>query len=235
MMKISQKVGGVAAGAFGPDGRLYGLIFGLTGLRDGHTTHWSHIMAVESGLRGRGLGRYLKAFQRALLLELGVRTMIWTYDPLVARNAHLNLQRLGAEPVEYHPNFYGDGGQNELHRGIGTDRFIVEWRLDGAKVEQRLRGEEDPGTEAFRSLSPVNSQPSGVPRRDEFPLPEAPRVLIEIPLDVQEVKERDGDEAMAWRLSTRRAFQHYFARGYRVRSFLRGQMAGSYALEAPRA
>lgn len=129
MLIIAQKMGGVVAGAFDGD-RLVGFVFGLTGVRHGRLAHWSDMLAVDPSARDQGIGRQLKAFQREAVLTLGVTEMYWTYDPLVARNAHLNLNRLGAEVVEYVPDMYG-ATSSALHGDVPTDRFIVRWRLDG--------------------------------------------------------------------------------------------------------
>ena len=104
MLQVSQKVGAIAAGAFDRQGRMLGCVFGLTGLRNGRVAHWSHLLAVRPEARDQGIGRRLKRYQRSRLLAKGVTTMYWTFDPLVARNAHLNLNRLGAVVVEYKQN-----------------------------------------------------------------------------------------------------------------------------------
>ncbi|HYO12137.1 MAG TPA: GNAT family N-acetyltransferase, partial [Thermoanaerobaculia bacterium] len=81
ILKIVQKVGGIAAGAFAPDGRMLGFIFGVTGVRDGRPLHWSHMLAVDPEARDLGLGTRLKLYQRELLVQSGVEEMQWTYDP----------------------------------------------------------------------------------------------------------------------------------------------------------
>src|SRR5882672_609965 len=70
MLKVSQKVGGILAGAFDPNGKLLGFIFGLTGIKDGKPAHWSHQLAVTPEYRNSGLGRRLKLYQRDLLLAM---------------------------------------------------------------------------------------------------------------------------------------------------------------------
>ena len=133
ILMVAQRVGGVTAGAFDPDGRLLGFVFGISGVRQGKPAHWSDMLAVRPEFRGLGLGKRLKRLQRELLLESGIKVAYWTYDPLVARNARLNLTGLGAVPVEYVVNMYGDTG-SLLHSGLDTDRFVVKWRLDDPQV-----------------------------------------------------------------------------------------------------
>lgn len=122
MLLVAQKTGGILAGAFDDDDpTLLGFVFGMAGLVGGEIVHWSDMLAVRSDARNRGIGRALKEFQRQTILAMGIKTMYWTYDPQVAKNAHLNLNVLGAQVTEYVPDMYGPG----------TDRFIVRWCLDG--------------------------------------------------------------------------------------------------------
>jgi predicted GNAT superfamily acetyltransferase len=137
MLLVSQQVGAVAAGAFDQTGRLLGCVYGLTGLRHGRLAHWSHMLAVRPGARNLGIGRLLKRYQRARVLAQGVTTMYWTFDPLVARNAHFNLNRLGASVEEYVVDMYGSGRSSPVDRAIGTDRFIVRWDLKVARRRRR--------------------------------------------------------------------------------------------------
>jgi predicted GNAT superfamily acetyltransferase len=227
ILKISQKVGSVAAGAFAPDGRMLGFVWGLTGVRDGGFFHWSHMLGVHPEARDLRLGTRLKLLQRELLLPLGIQDVEWTYDPLEARNAHLNLNHLGAEPVQYVEDMYAGEMGSELARGIGTDRFIVRWRIASDRVAAILAG-ESPIDPAIFGGSPI----VGLEAAEEgYSLPEAPRVRVEIPANIQEVKDRNPDEAAAWRQSTRRAFQHYFERSYRVTAYLRDGDRRFYGLE----
>lgn len=230
VLKISQKVGSVAAGAFAPDGWMLGFVWGLTGVRDGRFFHWSHMLAVVPEARDLRLGTRLKLFQRELLLPLGVAEVEWTYDPLEARNAHLNLDLLGARPVQYVEEMYADEMGSELARGIGTDRFIVRWEIAGERVAAVLAGSPpgDPGRFDEALVIGLGVGDSG----DRGDLPEAPRVRIEIPANIQAVKAEHPDEAAAWRQVTRRAFQHYFRRGYRVEAYLREGDRRFYGLES---
>ena len=138
LAKIVLKIGGVVAGAFDEQDRMLGFVFGFTGFTGGHPVHWSHMLAVKSENRDCGIGKSLKLYQREVLLAAGVEEVYWTFDPLVARNAHFNFNLLGVETTEYIPDMYGAGEDSELFRGIGTDRFIVVWRIASDQVKAAL-------------------------------------------------------------------------------------------------
>src|ERR1044072_6075634 len=141
ILKVAQKVGGLAAGAFDRDGHLLGFVFGLTGVRSGRLVHWSHMLAVAPEARDLGLGTRLHIHQREELLPIGVESVQWTFDPLEARNAHVNLNHLGAEVAEYVEDMYGGEMGSELAHGIGTDRLIVDWRIASDRACRALAGE----------------------------------------------------------------------------------------------
>jgi predicted GNAT superfamily acetyltransferase len=93
----------------------------------------SHITGVLPGNQSKGLGRMLKQHQREWALAHGVGHVTWTFDPLVARNAHFNLRVLGARATEYLVNHYGamDDG---INRGTESDRIMVSWALAAPPV-----------------------------------------------------------------------------------------------------
>ena len=96
---------------------------GFLGLHPSYSLH-SHAAGVTAAGTGRGIGFALKQDQRAWALERGIGTVTWTYDPLVRRNAFFNLTRLGARPVEYVVDFYGEM-TDAINTGQGSDRFMV--------------------------------------------------------------------------------------------------------------
>jgi predicted GNAT superfamily acetyltransferase len=128
MFVVAAHTGGEVLGAFDGD-RLVGYTLALVGLRDRTTYLHSHMAGVKPEYRDRGVGRMLKLFQRSEALGRGIRLIQWTFDPLEARNAHFNLNRLGAICRTYQPNLYGVT-TSPLHRGLATDRLLVEWHLD---------------------------------------------------------------------------------------------------------
>jgi len=113
-----------------------GATLGFLGWSGGIHLH-SHMNAVDPATRGRGVGVALKLRQRAVCLAHGITEMRWTYDPLIRRNARLNLVRLGAEVVAFLPDFYG-----ELRDAISgtdrSDRFEVRWRMDSPRTSRAL-------------------------------------------------------------------------------------------------
>ena len=225
ILKVAQKAGGIAAGAFSPEGLLLGFVYGLAGYAEGRPFHWSHMLAVDPSARDLGLGTRLKLYQREFLLPLGVEEVRWTFDPLEARNAHLNLNHLGAEVAEYVENLYEGEEGSELFAGIGTDRFILSWKIAGERVARALAGRRAGAEAPFREAPVVN--PEGAIRS----LPDAPRLRIEIPESIQELKAERPEAGPAWRESTRRAFQGCLARGYRVEAFYRDGGRCFYGME----
>jgi predicted GNAT superfamily acetyltransferase len=228
ILMVSQKLGGVTAGAFNEHGGMIGFVFGLTGVNEGRLVHWSDMLAVRKDVRGLGLGKILKLYQRDLLIPLGVEEIYWTYDPLVARNAHLNLVRLGAEVAEYVVEMYPDDSRSELHRGIGMDRFVVVWRITSQRVNRILAGTPDQLPNALLDAPVVNTKQGSDGRRSpsEGELKSWPSVKVEIPLDIHAVRDESPDIAYGWRASTRRAFLHYLENGYKVRGFHRDASSG---------
>lgn len=233
ILKVGQILGGVSAGAWDDQGTLAGFVFGLTGVRDGRVVHWSDMLAVRRGIRDSGLGRRLKRYQRDVLLERGVETMYWTFDPLQSRNAHLNFAHLGIVVREYRRDMYGDT-DSPLHRGIGTDRFVATWEMGSERVARRLADGEGPSTAgegAARALSGAAGADQDHPRPGDPELTrQEDRILVAIPAEISHLMADDLPLAVAWREATRAVFTHYLDAGWEVREFLRGRLTSDYLL-----
>lgn len=232
MLKLANRIGGLAAGAYGEDGGLLGFVFGLTGVRDGELVHWSDMLAVRADLRDRGMGTALKAYQRKVLLSRGIRRMHWTFDPLQSRNAYVNFSKLGIVSGEFVPDMYGDTG-SPLH-GAGTDRLIATWLMDSERVARRMAG-----AEALPTLGKISRPPSVLPvvRGEPFPIPGRPRLdlaapslLLSVPRDIDLVLEESPEAARRWREATRSVFATYLNRGYRVEELLPEGSVSQYLL-----
>ena len=232
LMKVARRLGGVVASAFDSDGEMVGFVYGMTGPEHGRLIHWSDILAVKPGLRDQGVGRLLKRYQREQVLPRGVTLMRWTFDPLESRNAYLNLGHLGALVREYAVDMYGVS-DSPLHRGLGTDRYVVSWELDSPRVKARLSGERPPGGETFATLEeafPVDlSSPAPVPG-PVLAGPEVEELLrrgvvagglrVPIPADVQSLRDRDPGVAGRWREATRAVLGPALRAGWEVRELL---------------
>jgi len=136
---VAEHTGGQVLGAFDGE-RLVGFTLAMPGLRNGGAYLHSHMTGVLAEYRDRGVGRMLKLFQRDDALSRDIRLIEWTFDPLEMRNAHFNLNRLGAIARRYLPNLYGIT-TSPLHRGLATDRLVAEWYLDSPRVLAALEGE----------------------------------------------------------------------------------------------
>lgn len=230
IMQVVQEVGGIAEGAFLKGDVLAGFVFGLTGIRNGRTVHWSHLLAVGESWRDSGIGWRLKAHQRDKVLELGVTEVYWTFDPLEARNAHLNLNKLDAVVTDYVPHFYGSSPVADTDTVIGTDRFIVRWDLLEPSMPSRspLPALEDiPSATASRSDIGSGLAVDCSGSRSRY-------ARIEIPPDIQGLKLADPAAAAEWRELTREAFLRFLSAGYHVAEFRVGSESGGgwYILEA---
>ncbi|WP_367048004.1 GNAT family N-acetyltransferase [Streptomyces sp. Je 1-332] len=208
-MRALSHAGNYVAGAF-EGGRLVGASVAFFAAPAGAALH-SH---VTGALPGRGAGLALKLHQRQWALTRGLRRITWTYDPLVRRNAHFNLTKLGGWPVEYLTSFYG-AMDDVINGGDDTDRALIAWELnDDAAVaasESRLAPVAVPDN-AATALSVRDGLPV-VGRRD------AAALLVEVPPDIEGLRRTDPGAAKEWRLAMRDVLGGLLAEGARVTGF----------------
>jgi predicted GNAT superfamily acetyltransferase len=121
----------------------------VPGMEGRHTPALAH---DGTGVRSRigRVGYAIKVWQRAVCMREGIREIRWTYDPLVARNAHFNLVKLGAVVESLHANFYG-AMVDTVNAGDESDRFEVSWWLDSSRVLAALSGHPHLPTDVVRS------------------------------------------------------------------------------------
>ena len=236
----SLKRGAILLGAC-DGGRLVGFVFSFPGLKDGRPMQWSHMLGVRPEYRASGVGRELKLEQRRVSLAMGIDLMEWTFDPLVAVNARLNVRRLGVVVEEYVVNVYGDSA-SPLHKGAPTDRFIAQWLMRSPRVEAVLSGagpRAGGDGDAWGDVPCINA----VARQDSWLTCIAhdlarnePKLAVSIPPRFTDMLERRPELAHAWRMATREIFTAYLSRGYRVVDFAFEPDAdrGTYLLHAAR-
>jgi predicted GNAT superfamily acetyltransferase len=240
LLVSSIKRGGILLGAY-QDEALAGFVWSLPGWRETERRHWSHMLAVVAGARGSGIGEQLKWAQRDRALAQGVALIEWTFDPLQALNAHLNLSRLGSVAGTYLVDAYGPMF-GPLHRGTPTDRLIAEWWLERPHVARR---KDSAAGRLFTARSrDVADAPAVLSVREESGWDvcgdvrttlDDPRVMIPIPAKFNEMQSSATEVALAWRNASRTAFQTYFGRGYMAVDFFlnRERGGGEYLLSRP--
>lgn len=199
---VAAETGGQVLGAF--DGEeLVGYTLAVVGYRDGSVFLHSHMTGVREDYRDKGVGRALKLFQRDEALGRGIRLIVWTFDPLELRNAHFNLNRLGAVARKYLPNFYGLT-TSPLHLGLPTDRLLAEWRLDSKRV-----------TAAIDELGGEK---------------EEAETRIPLPAELDDWKKNDMARVAEVQTRIRQEFMGWFAKGYAAAGVKREVTGSSYLL-----
>ena len=185
--------------------------FGPPGQRHAH----SHMAGVVAGSAGGGIGVALKLHQRAWSLERDVRDIGWTFDPLISRNAHFNVNRLGAVVTEYLPDFYGQMS-DARNGGQSSDRLLVSWQLDRGGVRAEPAGEH-PGL-----VRVVDGAPSLAP--GAAALAEAGSAAsVLVPDDFEALRDEDPAGAARWRAVVGEALTMTLGGGrWRVTGFQRG-------------
>lgn len=198
------------------EGEIVGAAFAFPGVdEDGHLHLHSHMAAVKENFRDRSIGSTLKWHQRAWALEHGYEVITWTFDPLVKRNARLNLVKLGVQVFEYFPNFYGDL-PDALNAGDPTDRIIARWDLlsDSTLAAASSRNLEKLADEIPVALSNI----AGRPIRHEID-PSQPQVLCYLPSDIIEIRSQDSALALEWRLALRAELHPRLNSGWHISGF----------------
>ena len=110
-------------------GRLAGFSVALPAFSGDERSYFSCGLAVERGLRSRGIGRLLKLAQRDRALERGVQVIRWRADPLNAAGLRLYLDGLGARLTGYRADLYAGVREDPVGEHDDVD---IEWRLVGA-------------------------------------------------------------------------------------------------------
>jgi predicted GNAT superfamily acetyltransferase len=238
--------GGLVLGAF-VDEKLIGFILGFPGLEstpDGpRPKHCSHMMGIHPDHRDGGIGFALKRAQWQMVRHQSLDHITWTYDPLLSRNAYLNIAKLGAVCSTYRRSEYGEM-RDGLNAGLPSDRFQVDWWINTLRVESRLGKRSRPtlklnhvmrsGLRPFYSIRD-SSLTDSLPHPPEHVPPFEERLLLaEIPGDFLDLKSKDFALARDWKFFTRELFETAFAKNYIITDFIfdssEGHPRGLYLL-----
>jgi predicted GNAT superfamily acetyltransferase len=197
-------------------GGSIGFLSGHSGRRDLH----SHVLGVVAEARDQGVGTALKQHQRSWARARGLDRILWTFDPLVRRNAHLNLTKLAASSVAYEVDFYG-AMSDGINAGDESDRLLVAWPVDDHRAAPDGR---DP--QAGSLILDVAA--SGEPIIHDHGV-RAPVLRCRIPADIEALRAADPVLARAWRLALRQALGGAIAAGYTAVAM---SADGCYVLES---
>jgi predicted GNAT superfamily acetyltransferase len=234
MLKPLAEYGGIVLGAFNDSGKLVGFVYGFIGRVDDQRVEWmatpyilcSEMMGVLPEYRSQAVGYRLKLAQRDFALAEGFKLIVWTYDPLLSLNANLNIAKLGCVCRRYVEDAYGQ--MSGIYAGLNTDRFSVEWWIASQHVKSVLEGETrmlDLDTllsEGLSIINPTTPGGAGLPRPGRDLSGNDARLLVEVPANIQRIKEADLALAQDWRAHTRELFEAAFDRSYVVTGFVRG-------------
>lgn len=208
---VSRQCGGWTLAAFAGD-RMIGFVHHLAAVRPNNEIFgYSHMMAVAKDYQNKGIGARLKWAQREKALAEGRTFIKWTWDPMQARNAHFNLNRLGVTVSSYGDNFYGtdyfaDPTQDAENRpGLQSDRLFASWELSSPRVVALASG-----AKAEIEEKPVTS--------------------IAIPTEWSAVVKRDPQRARDTQARVRAEFKQMFSQGLVCEAFERGDEESRYLL-----
>jgi predicted GNAT superfamily acetyltransferase len=213
LLRALAKSGNYVAGAF-DGGTLIGAsvaFFAAPGERELH----SHIAGVAPSAAGRHVGFALKQHQRAWALQRGISTVSWTYDPLVARNAHFNLTKLAAVPTEYLPNFYGVM-HDRINGDDESDRLLVRWDLAAPAVVAAGAGRPRRCVRPATATLALRRSAAGGPVPG---LTRGETVAVAVPEDVESLRGSAPGLAKDWRVAVRDTLGVLLADGLRFAGF----------------
>ncbi len=217
--------GGNIVGAF-KEGELIGFSYGFSGFKNGEEYLISHMTGVHSKYRNYGIGLQLKLKQREWAVDYGYQKIVWTFDPLEAKNAYFNLNKLGAYSQTYYPSYYGEMS-DKLNKGLPSDRFLVEWDICSNRVTNALSGvvKKDTLVNHYKSLLSYSDN-GNIPYPDEIEsIKNEEGYLIPVPANFQILKQEDFEAAKAWRYKLRDAVNDAFSKGFVVTGMLKKNLA----------
>jgi len=203
---VTKNAGGWSLGAFDPDtSGLAGFVLSVPAFSQGERAFYSHMTAVRPEYQSHGIGARLKWAQRARALSEGVTSIKWTFEPIKARNAFFNLEKLGAVVYEFRNNFYGTDYAASTQVGLASDRLFAEWHLNDEKV-------------------------AALSRSEQYLEPRKPAAMIEIMNDWIGLVQADPEAALKEQARIRGEFQEAFADGLVCRGFLRDEARPQFLL-----
>lgn len=233
MLLSIARYGGHVLGAY-LDEKLVGILMGFLGTRSAanqpaaeNLLIMSKRMVVLPEYRGQQIGYQLKLAQREIAIQQNVSLVTWTYDPLLARNAYLNIHKLGCVSTIYKPDYFGAEENNPT---LSADRLVVDLWVESQNVTFRLKEGYQPTTYAnyiddgaiILNQTMINRQSFIEPQKlgNTF---DSNIILLEIPFDYLSLNSTDSQLGSVWRDHVRDAFVALMSQNYGVHDFVRQQ------------
>lgn len=232
--------GGHVLAAF-DDETMIGVLVGFLGTSEQDTKRpamanlqiVSKRMVVLSSYRNQGIGYRLKLAQRKFAVEQGIRLVSWTFDPLLAPNAHLNVRKLGVTCETYLEDYYGVEDEGGLVTLGSSDRLVADWWVTNRRVEERLHGNRaDLSIEHYVDAETTVINPTTVTSdgvllpAEKNNMPSSTLALVEIPTDYQRMVRDNPTLAQHWRLHIRDVLQQHLNAGFVITDFARAPYEG---------
>ena len=163
---------------------------------------------------GSGTGLALKRHQRLWALERGVDRIFWTFDPLIRRNAHFNLVKLGARAESYHVDYYGKM-PDSINQDDESDRLLAVWRLNDPLVADTARN-------VFTTAYVPPDAELALEARGDRPVRHettARTLLFQVPHDIEKIRTEDLGLAREWRWALRETLDPLLKAGAAITGF----------------
>lgn len=188
--------------------RLMGVMLGFATFleKSVYTVLLGILPEYQSGIYGYKL---LLKF-REIGLSKGVRTMYGVFEPLESNLARLYMGGVGFVATQYNID--------TSDTPIPSDKFLFKWDFDSAHTEDKLAGGRKNSLDEIMGSTPLATAAD---------MPDAGRVLIEIPVDWLELKQSEPGAARRFRLDSRLILDTYVnQRKYHVTGCYSGKAEG---------
>jgi len=190
--------------------KLIGFFFGTATLQE------NAIYGIAIGLlpeyQGQNIGPGIFLKFRELALARNIKYMYGNYDTLEGNLGHSYIDKLGFWGIRYQESPYELTSDDHHQNDIPIENVVVKWELDSIRTSKKLE----------RTYLKKKLEQAVL----EYPIvsinnfEENKAVLVEIPDDFIALKKNNFDEALNWRLNTRKIFNEYInKRGYWITEF----------------
>lgn len=210
-LTVLADTGGLIVGAYDPQHKLVGFCTAVLAKDERGIYLHSDLAAVDPALQSSGIGHQLKLEQARIARERGFNRICWTFDPMLTKNANLNIRKLGGVGVTFKRNVYG-ASSSALSTGLPTHRLLIEWNLEAAPHKVDSRDAFDATSDGVHLNGPPEARPA--------------KVIVGVPLDFLELKKRNMLVAGSTQEHFARTAEQLFAGSYRIEGFERDEKAG---------